>query len=79
MIDRIWILTCLCDHLERPDLWCVILDVSKAVGKYKRNKPRLARNVYEELFTVWKWYVVTDVWAEGKMFQQSSTREVLET
>ena len=35
-------------------------------------------NVYEELSTVWKWYVVTDGWTEGEMFQQSSTRDVLE-
>ena len=34
--------------------------------------------VYEELSTVWKWYVVTDGWTEGEMFQQSSTRDVLE-
>ena len=33
--------------------------------------------MYEELSTVWKWYVVTDGWTEGEMFQQS-WRDVLE-
>ena len=33
MIDRIWIPTCSRDHLERPDVWRVILDVSEGVGK----------------------------------------------
>ena len=35
-------------------------------------------NGYEELSFVWKWYVVTDGWAEGEIFQQSSNQDILE-